>query len=863
MIAEGDILGRCKSRVIFESVPQMDISTYSQKAKSAVRNARELATSMQHPEINCEHLLLSILRQEDGAVKSILNHLEKSSGYIESLIDDKLAKVQKRYDLAGKAAASPSFQSVLIRAAEEQKRLSDGLLEPEHLLLALLDEGSALDAELKNKIDLRKNEIYQAMSELRVLEHITTPEAEKEVPTTISYCLDLTELAKSGELDPVIARDKEIIQLIQILSRRRKNNPVLVGGAGVGKTAIVEGLAQQIADGRVTKSLAQVKILSLDLGSLVAGAKYKGEFEERFKNLIGEMIKSQGQVILFIDEIHTIVGAGNPAGSMDAANMIKPALARGDIRVVGATTEEEYTKFIEKDKALDRRFQKILVEEPDFDVAVSILEGLKEKYEKHHEVSFSDESIVASVRFSQRYLGGRFLPDKALDLMDESAARFRVHYDVTSERIDSLAAEVEGIERELSSLQSKGSAGDKEEVGKLNSRIDEVAEKNRALIEPWLHLSSFSGGSSAVGAKREETVRTLKQLTRKLEKESGAFQRARKVLQEMICELKKEDVGLVASVRTGIPISKMLAGEKEKLLNMESVLEKRVVGQRRAIDSVSNAVRKSRAGLKKPHRPIGSFLFLGPTGTGKTELVKGLAEFLFDDETSIVRLDMSEYMEKHSVAKIIGAPPGYVGYEEGGALTESVRRKPYSVLLFDEIEKAHPDVFNILLQVMDEGRLTDSQRRTVDFSNCLIILTSNYGAEYILNKDQKEEEIDNQEVMEFLQAKFKPELLNRLTEVIIFHTLGVEQIKKIVDLQFAEVEKLLSDRKVRISLTAEARSKLAEEGYSFEMGARPVQRLIDKEILNPLSVSLIDGAYKEGDLINISVEDKKFVFQKG
>jgi ATP-dependent Clp protease ATP-binding subunit ClpB len=447
--------------------------------------------------------------------------------------------------------------------------------------------------------------------------------------------------------------------------------------------------------------------------------------------------------------------------------------------------------------------------------------------------------------------------------MDESAARFRVHHDITSERIDSLAAEMESIETELSSLRNRESGGDKEKLSELSSRIDEVAGRNRVLIEPWLHLSSFSGSSPAVRQKREVAAKTLKQLIRRFEEESGAFQRAREVLQEMSCELKKEDVGLVASVRTGIPIAKMLTGEKEKLLNMESMLEKRVVGQRKAIDSVSNAVRKSRAGLKKPHRPIGSFLFLGPTGTGKTELVKGLAEFLFDDETSIVRLDMSEYMEKHSVAKIIGAPPGYVGYEEGGALTESVRRKPYSVLLFDEIEKAHPDVFNILLQVMDEGRLTDSQRRTVDFSNCLVILTSNYGAEYILDKDQKKEEIDNQEVMELLQAKFKPELLNRLTEVIIFHTLGVEQIKKIVDLQFVEVERLLSDRKVRMSLTPEARSKLAEEGYSFEMGARPVQRLIDKEILNPLSVELIDGAYKEGDLINISVKDRKFVFQKG
>jgi ATP-dependent Clp protease ATP-binding subunit ClpB len=850
--------------IVVESKRQMDISNYSQKAKAAIKNARELATSMQHPEISCEHLLLSILRQDDGSVRAILKHLEKSSGYIESLVEDKLSKIPKRFDITGKAVASPSFQSILILAPEEQKRLDDSSLEPEHLFLALLDEGSALGAEIKNKIDLRKSEVYQAISELTVLENITTtPEAEKEVPATISYCLDLTELARAGELDPVIARDGEIIQLVQVLCRRRKNNPVLVGGAGVGKTAIVEGLAQKIADGDVAKSLRDVKVFSLDLGSLVAGAKYKGEFEERFKNLVGEIVKSQGKIILFIDEIHTLVGAGNPAGSMDAANLIKPALARGQIKAIGATTEEEYTRFIEKDKALDRRFQKILVEEPDFEVAVSILEGLKEKYEEHHDISFSRESLVAAVKFSQRYLGDRFLPDKALDLMDESAARFRVNYDISSERMEHLSSEISQLEQELSSLKEGESGDDKTEIERLGSRTEKLAEENMAFLEPWLHrVSALASGKAGKAGEGETKEKPLKRLAGDLEREVELFKHAQEAIQQMGGELKPEDVALVASVRTGIPIAKMLAEEKEKLLQMESILEKRVVGQRKAIDSVSNAVRKSRAGLKKPHRPIGSFLFLGPTGTGKTELVKALAEFLFDDESSIVRLDMSEYMEKHSVAKIIGAPPGYVGYEEGGALTESVRRKPYSVLLFDEIEKAHPDVFNILLQVMDEGRLTDSQRRTVDFSNCLIILTSNFGAEFILDKDQKKEEIESLEVLELLQAKFKPELLNRLTEVIVFHTLGLEQIQQIVDLQFAEVQKLLSDRNLRISLAPEARLKLANEGFSFEMGARPVQRLIDKEILNPLSVDLIDGDYKDGDLVRIGVKDEKFVFQR-
>lgn len=829
-----------------------------------IKIARELAVSMHHPEISCEHLLLSILRQEDGAVKGILNHTEKSSAYIESLVEDKLSGVPQRFDTPPRAVASPSLQSILILASGEKVRLNDSFLEPEHLFLALMDEGSALGAELKNKIVLRKNEIYQAISELRVLEHITTPEVvEKEVPTTVNYCLDLTELARSGELDPVIARDKEIIQLVQVLSRRRKNNPVLVGGAGVGKTAIAEGLAQKIADGKVTKGLADVKIFALDLGSLVAGAKYKGEFEERFKNLISEIVKSNGKIILFIDEIHTMVGAGNPAGSMDAANLMKPALARGNLRVIGATTEEEYTKSIEKDKALDRRFQKILIEEPDYESAILILEGIREKYEKHHNVSYSRPSLLSAVKFSQRYIGDRFLPDKALDLMDESAARFRVHHDITVEKMAHLASEIDRITKKLSSLREDKSKATEEQLEELSATIEKLSSENKALAEPWLHrIGIFVRSESTQEKMGEIKEKTLESLIQDFENEVETFNRIKESLQQMSNELREEDVALVTSTRTGIPIAKMLTEEKNKLLDMESILERRVVGQRKAIDSVSNAVRKSRAGLKKPHRPIGSFLFLGPTGTGKTELAKALAEFLFDDERSIVRLDMSEYMEKHSVAKIIGAPPGYVGYEEGGALTESVRRKPYSVLLFDEIEKAHPDVFNILLQVMDEGRLTDSQRRTVDFSNCLVILTSNYGAEFILNKDEKEEEIENEEVLELLQSKFKPELLNRLTEIIIFHTLGLEQIEKIVDLQFMEVQKLLSDRNIKVCLAPEAKTKLAKEGFSFEMGARPVQRLIDKEILNPLSVNLIDGDYQDGDLIEIYLEEEKFAFRK-
>ena len=842
----------------------MDISDYSSKAKAVIKSAREIAISMHHPEISCEHLLLSILRQEDGTVKGILNQAEKSSAYIESLVEDKLSKIPGRFDSRPTAVAAPSLQSVLILANEEKNRLSDTFLEPEHLFLALMDEGSALSADLKNKIDLRKNEIYKAISELSVLENITTPEVvEKEVPSTINYCLDLIELARAGELDPVVGRDQEIVQLIQILSRRRKNNPVLIGGAGVGKTAIVEGLAQKIADGQVTSNLTDVKIFSLDLGSLVAGAKYKGEFEERFKNLLSDIVKSNGKIILFIDELHTIVGAGNPAGSMDAANLIKPALARGNLKVIGATTEEEYTKSVEKDKALERRFQRILVEEPDYQVAVFILAGIKEKYEQHHNVSFSDDSIPAAVRFSQRYLRDRLLPDKALDLLDESAARFRVNHDITAEKMERMNSKIEQMETKLRIIRSDESPSDDLRAEEIEDAIRKLESENKALIEPWLHRANFSSLNLSVGENTVETYeRKPEDLFPDFNRQVELFRRIKESFIHMGNQLREEDVALVASVRTGIPVAKMLAEEKEKLLSMESILERRVVGQRKAIDSISNAVRKSRAGLKKPQRPIGSFLFLGPTGTGKTELAKALAEFLFDDERNIVRLDMSEYMEKHSVAKIIGAPPGYVGYEEGGALTESVRRKPYSVLLFDEIEKAHPDVFNILLQVMDEGRLTDSQRRTVDFSNSLIILTSNFGAEFILNKDERKEEIVNEEVLELLQEKFKPELLNRLTEIIIFHTLGLEQIVKIVDLQFLEVAKLLADRNIKISLTPEARLKLANEGYSFEMGARPVQRLIDKEILNPLSVNLIEGDYREGDLINVYLQEGKFAFRK-
>jgi ATP-dependent Clp protease ATP-binding subunit ClpB len=657
----------------------------------------------------------------------------------------------------------------------------------------------------------------------------------------------MTEQASEGIMDPVIGRDEKIFEIIQILSRRRKNNPLLIGGPGVGKTAIAEGLAQKIANGNVPKSLKGKRILNLDLAEIVAGAKYKGEFEERFKEVIREVKNSQGNIILFIDEIHCLVGAGNPQGSMDAANLFKPALARGEVRTIGSTTREEYSKVIQKDKALERRFQTVSVEEPHITCAIEILEGLKKQYADHHGVSISIHAIEAAVKYSNRYITGRLLPDKAIDLMDSAASVFAVEYEELGKKLSEMTLQLNEVEKALDSSKDPKN---------LEGEIQNIQSNLNTLVDRWTYRKGWDDLSNNHSNLKNVLPITAKFKTLYLLRRD--FDAVKKQYEEMNREIGEDEIAKVVSGRTGIPLSKMQKDEKERLLSFESHLARRVIGQDKAISAVAKAVRKSRAGLKKPHQPIGSFLFLGPTGTGKTELAKTLAENLFDDEKNMIRMDMTEFMEKHTVAKLIGAPPGYVGYEAGGALTEAVRFKPYSVVLFDEIEKAHPDVFNILLQLLDDGRLTDGQNRTVDFSNTLVILTSNFGGSFIVEKDRKKERISREDIQTLLLTKFRPELINRLSDIIIFHTLNPDNISKIIDIQLSNLQKILNERGIKITLSLEAREKMVTEGYDFELGARPLQRLIDQKILDPLSVKIITEEVHEEDEVQIDSSDEEF-----
>ena len=802
----------------------MNLSQLSQESKIFIKTSQDIARSKMHPEILPEHLFLALVRSSDGIVSSLLENVSRTRAFLESLLEEELEGYPRVETLPEEVRASPALQNTFVLAADEQENLQDSFLSPEHLFLALLEEDGGLEEDLLKKINLKKSELYKVLGELRSFAGITTPSGEKPTASAslLRYCVDMTSQAGEGLMDPVIGRDDKITEAIQILSRRRKNNPVFIGGPGVGKTAIVEGLAQRIAEGEVPKSLKGKRILNLDLGELVAGAKYKGEFEERLKGVIQEVKNSQGNIILFIDEIHGLVGAGNPQGSMDAANLLKPALSRGEVRTIGSTTQEEYTKYIQKDKALERRFQAVAVEEPSIPESVKILEGLRQRYEEHHGVSISKEAIEASVKFSHRYITNRLLPDKAINLMDAAAAGFSVEHENLSET--------------LTSLTDRISAQDKKE---------EIQNSLEALIYRWTYRKGWEGVKEEVQTRRGEDLRKKLELIKKR-------------FEEMKREIGEDEIAKVVSQMTGIPLAKMRMEEKEKLLQMETHLKRRVVGQDRAIEAISKAVRKSRAGLKKPNQPIGSFIFLGPTGTGKTELAKTLAEFLFDDEKNMVRIDMTEYMEKHTVARLIGAPPGYVGYEEGGALTEAIRFKPYSVVLFDEIEKAHPDVFNILLQLLDDGRLTDGQNRTVDFSNTLVILTSNFGGPFIVEKDRKGEEITREDIQNILLQKFRPELINRLSEIILFHTLTPEVISKIIDIQLSYVQKLLDEKKIRITLSEDARKKLVEEGYDFELGARPLQRLIDRKILDPLSAKIIAEEVHLDDTVQVDVKEDEF-----